>query len=323
MFVGISLALVANALWALAFLVPYVAGALPGADFVFLRYACYAALAGILILIMERQEIRLGHRHVLKAMGLGATGYAFSFLCTFFAVKLAGGVLSALLIGLVPVIFPICSNLREKTMPWTPLLAATGAILLGLVVLQTDHLRNLASVENGKTTALGVACALLAMASWGIFVLNNKASEPTGLSHVQESRLWVAWIGVGSFVGSFATLLPFLLLGQSRLADLPAVVAQDWRPFALAAFMGLFSTWASTWLWHEALRRLSPALATQLAASETLFAVTYALVYERSVPSTGVIGGTVLIVGGVMLTSATPFLIERLRQKRAAPTRSG
>ena len=323
MFVGICLALAANALWALAFLVPYVTGALPGADFVVLRYTCYAALAGILILTLECQQIRLGGRHVLKALALGAIGYAFSFLCTFYAVKLTGGVLAALLIGLVPVIFPIASNLREKTMPWPPLLVAAGAILLGLIVLQLDNLRDLAGVGNGWATVLGVACSLLAMASWGIFVLNNEVSGPTGLSSALEGKLWVAWIGVGSFAGSLIILLPFLLLGQSRLSDLTAVAVQDWRPFALAAFMGLFSTWASTWLWREALRRLSPALATQLAASETLFAVAYALLYERTMPGMGVIGGTVLIVGGVMLTSATPFLVRRLSQKQAIAVRSG
>ncbi len=323
MFFGICLALAANALWALGFLVPYVTGTVPGADFVFLRYSCYGAVAGILILTLAHQKTRLGCRHILKAVGLGAIGYALSFLCTFFAVKLIGGVLAALLIGLVPVIFPIGANFRERTIPWPPLLVAAGAILLGLIVLQADNLRGLADVGNGWTTTLGVVCALLAMASWGVFVLNNEVSGPTGLLPVQEGRLWVAWIGVGSLAGSFVILLPFLLLGQSRLSDLPALAAQDWRPFALAAFMGLFSTWASTWLWREALRRLSPAMATQLAASETLFAVAYALVYERTMPGIGVVGGTVLIVGGVMLTSATPFLVERLRQKRAALIRSG
>ncbi|MBS5905041.1 hypothetical protein [Roseomonas mucosa] len=100
------MALAANALWALAFLAPYVSGALHGADFVFLRFSFYGGLAAVLILQMQREGAELHFRHAMKAMTLGAVGYAFSFLCTYFAVELAGGVLAALLIGLVPVVFP-------------------------------------------------------------------------------------------------------------------------------------------------------------------------------------------------------------------------
>ena len=57
-----------------------------------------------------------------------------------------------------------------------------------------------------------------------------------------------------------------------------------------------------------------------LAASETLFAVAYALFYERTVPSVGVATGAVLIMGGIMLTSAIPFMVGRLRSRRAVPT---
>lgn len=316
--VGLWLALAANALWALAFLAPYVTGALPAVDFVFLRYTFYGALAATLILRLRYSGIGLGRQHVLRAMALGATGYAFSSLCTYFAVKLAGGVLAALLIGLVPVVFPIGANLRRKTVPWPPLLTAGSAILLGLVVLQAANLRGLANPDDIGGAVLGVTAALLGMVSWGFFVLNNKVRGQTGLSPAQEGSLWVAWIGVGGFAGSAMILLPFLLLGQSRLPDLLSLTVQDWRPLALAAFMGLFSTWASTWLWHEALRRLSPALAAQLAATETLFAVAYALAYQRSVPDGGVVTGTALIMGGVMLTSATPYLIERRRSRRMA-----
>nr|WP_275447195.1 EamA family transporter [Roseomonas mucosa] len=167
---------------------------------------------------------------------------------------------------------------------------------------------------------MGTLCGLGAMLSWGFFVLNNKAGNVTGLSPSQENRLWVAWIGVGSFLGSAIILLPFLATGQSQIPDLFAVAQHNWRPIALAAFMGLFSTWAATWLWREGVRHLTPALTAQLAASETLFAVAYALFYERTVPSVGVATGAVLIMGGIMLTSAIPFMVGRLRSRRAVPT---
>ena len=80
--------LAANALWALAFLAPYVSGALHGADFVFLRFSFYGGLAAVLILQMQREGAELHFRHAMKAMTLGAVGYAFSFLCTYFAVEL-------------------------------------------------------------------------------------------------------------------------------------------------------------------------------------------------------------------------------------------
>ncbi len=320
MSLGVCLALAANALWALAFLAPYVSGALHGADFVFLRFSFYGGLAAVLILQMQREGAELHFRHAIKAMTLGAVGYAFSFLCTYFAVELAGGVLAALLIGLVPVVFSIGANLHEKALPWPPLLIAAGAILLGLVVLQADNLRSLAATEGGWRTWLGTLCGLGAMLSWGFFVLNNKAGNVTGLSPSQENRLWVAWIGVGSFLGSAIILLPFLATGQSQIPNLFAVAQHDWRPIALAAFMSLFSTWAATWLWREGVRHLTPALTAQLAASETLFAVAYALFYERTVPSVGVATGAVLIMGGIMLTSAIPFMVGRLRSRRAVPT---
>ena len=69
-------------------LAPYVSGALHGADFVFLRFSFYGGLAAVLILQMQREGAELHFRHAMKAMTLGAVGYAFSFLCTYFAVEL-------------------------------------------------------------------------------------------------------------------------------------------------------------------------------------------------------------------------------------------
>ena len=272
-------------------------------------------MAAVLILRMRRAGAGLTVRHAGRAMTLGAVGYAFSFLCTYFAVQLAGGVLAALLIGLVPVVFPVGANLGRKVLPWPPLLAAVGAILLGLVVLQADNLWHPAAADGGWRTWLGILSGLGAMLSWGFFILNNRAGHVTGLSPSHENRLWVAWIGVGSFLGSAVVLLPFLATGRSQLPHLFAAARHDWRPVALAAFMGLFSTGAATWLWREGVRNLSPALTAQLAASETLFAVAYALVYEGTAPSLGVVAGAALVVGGVMVTSAIPFLVGRSRRK--------
>jgi hypothetical protein len=97
-FKGVCFALAANALWALAFLAPYVSGALHGADFVFLRFSFYGGLAAAVILAMRRNGVGLNSRNAMKAMTLGAVGYAFSFLCTYLAVELSGGVPAALLL---------------------------------------------------------------------------------------------------------------------------------------------------------------------------------------------------------------------------------
>ena len=78
------------------------------------------------------------------------------------------------------------------------------------------------------------------------------------------------------------------------MATLPAVT--------LAAFMGLFSTWAATWLWGHCSARLPAATCAQLGASETVFAVAYALLWETRLPGVFTAMGPALVVGGLTLT---------------------
>ena len=301
MLFGLVAGLAANALWALAFLAPHFTAPLANVDFAFLRFLLSGALSAGFIVSWRGKGVRLPSRIAGRALILGAVGYAFSFLCTASAVSLAGGVIAALVIGLVPVIFSLGANLARKTLPWPPLILSAALVVAGLVLLRLDDAPSVTPVT-GIATSLGLLAAVAAMLSWGCFITFNRDDEPGAERDRHRPLLRVAWIGLGALAGGMLLELGAWLVGASQLplvwhapmATLPAL--------ALAAFMGLFSTWAASWLWGRCSARLPAAACAQLAASETVFAVAYALLWEASLPSALTATGATLVVGGLVLT---------------------
>lgn len=298
---GLVAGLAANALWALAFLAPYLTAPLANVDFAFLRFFLSGTLSTVLIVFLLGKGVQLPSRVAGRALVLGAVGYAFSFLCTASAVRLAGGVIAALVIGLVPVVFSIGANLARKTLPWPPLILSAALVMAGLALLRLDEAPGVIP-NTGLATLLGLLAAIAAMLSWGYFITFNRDDEPGAERDRHRPLLRVAWIGMGALAGGTLLELGAYLIGVSRfplvwqtpMATLPAVT--------LAAFMGLFSTWAATWLWGRCSARLPAAACAQLGASETVFAVAYALLWETRLPGALTMTGTALVVGGLTLT---------------------
>ena len=314
MLFGLVAGLTANALWALAFLAPHLTAPLANVDFVLIRFLFYGALSGGLIVALLRRGVRLPSRIAGRALVLGAVGYAFSFLCTASAVRLAGGVIASLVIGLAPVVFSVGANLARKTLPWPPLILSAVLVVAGLALLCFDDVPGTIS-KTDLTISLGLLAAVAAMLSWGCFITFNRDDEPGAERNPYRSLLRVAWIGMGAFAGSVVLELGACFMGASRLSLVLETPVATLPAIALAAFMGLFSTWAATWLWGRCSARLPAAACAQLAASETVFAVAYALLYETRLPSALTAMGAALVVSGLMLTRAAPTLDTSLRPR--------
>ena len=304
MLLGVVLSLGANALWAIAFLAPYVSKSISGPDFAFIRFSSYGLISLVIIVISRTLGISLKSEDIWQALKLGVVGYSISFTFTYASVNLIGGDITALIIGLMPVVFSLAANFHKKDESQFLTYLSAGMILIGFTVLKLDTLPSLLLMETGWKTWIGIFCSLIAMVSWGYFVTNNRSNLSVRGGFLEEGKLWIAWIGMGSFLGSVIVVLPFIMVGQSQLPKLPHVLAQHWQPIALAMFMGLCSSWTATWLWRVGSQPLSPALTAQLASSETVFALVYVMIYNRSLPSPGLMAGSVIIIGGIMLTAA-------------------
>ena len=301
MLFGLVAGLAANALWALAFLAPHLAAPLANVDFAFLRFLLSGVLSASLIVSLLGKGVRLPSRVAGRALVLGAVGYAFSFFCTASAVNLAGGVIAALVIGLVPVVFSLGANLARKTLPWPPLVLSAALVVAGLVLLSLDETSSV-TPRTGFATSLGLLAAIAAMLSWGYFITFNRDDEPDTAHERYRPLLRVAWIGIGALAGGTLLELGAYLMGLSRLTLVWQTPVVTLPAITMAAFMGLFSTWAASWLWGRCSGRLPSAACAQLAASETVFAVGYGLLWEARFPSALTAIGSALVVGGLMLT---------------------
>ncbi len=319
MVVGWIAGLLANALWAVGFIAPYIPMKFANADFVFMRHAFYGAVAIAVILRLQGGGTRLPRGAVPRAMLLGAIGYALAFFFTFLAVQFTGGVVAALIIGLVPVVFAIGANLKSRALPWTPLLVASGLILGGLLALKIGAADSVRADVTSRQSAIGVLCAIAAMCCWGFFIIGNRQERPDALPTAQAKLLWAAWIGVGGLVGSAVIVAPSLATGHSQLPQVLTLVQEDWRPVGLAAFMGLFSVWGATWLWSFSSGVLSRSVLAQIAASETVFGVVFSLAYEHKVPGLATSAGVALIVAGILVTMAAPFVWRTAPRLLPAP----
>jgi drug/metabolite transporter (DMT)-like permease len=308
MLLGLSSALGAGLLWGLVFVAPVMLPDYPGVMLSFARYLAFGVIALVPAWFDRRQMAKLTRADWWMAAKLSLVGNLLYYAALATAIQLADTPLPAMLIGTLPVVIAVCSNLApghpSEAIAWKRLMPSLLVIFSGLMLVNAGEIAQLSTHLDGRRSlsdyALGCFIALGAVAAWTWYPIMNarhlKAHPHLGSSTWATAQglttLPLALIGFLGY-GAYATL------GGSSY-DFP-LGPQPARFVGLMLTIGLCASWLGTLLWNQASQRLPTSLAGQLIVFETLAALSYAFLWRGTPPGPEVVAGIVLLCCGVAL----------------------
>jgi drug/metabolite transporter (DMT)-like permease len=308
---GTLFAAAAGLMWGLVFVAPAMLPEYPAAWLTVGRYLAFGLIALPLAWLDRTRLAELTRADWLEALKLAAVGNLLYYLCLSAAIQRAGGPLPTMLIGTLPVVIAISSNLRSSAavrardgrLPWARLLPSLLLIGAGIGCVNQAELQHL-QAHGGldlNQHALGALLAVGAVACWTWYPIRN---ADWLRAHADRSpSAWATAQGVAT--------LPLALLGCGGLLLWTWVSADPAPAFegplgprpgvflGLMLAIGLFASWLGTLCWNEASQRLPPALAGQLIVFETLAALAYAFLWRGQAPGGLTLAGVALLMAGV------------------------
>jgi drug/metabolite transporter (DMT)-like permease len=305
MFIGSLFALAAGLMWGLVFIAPLLLPEYPAALLSFARYLAFGLIALPLAWFDRSLLKQLTRADWIEALKLSAIGNLLYYLCLAAAIQRAGGPLPTMIIGTLPVVIAISSNLRDARrdgrLPWRQLapsllLIAAGIAMVNhveLAALRADTQADLGRYATGALLAVG------ALACWTWYPIRN--ADWLRAHPDRNPRSWATAQGIATLPLALAGTLGFWAWNQAT----GQVFAMPFGPtpglfIGLMLAIGLLASWLGTLCWNEASQRLPTTLAGQLIVFETLSALAYAFVLRREMPAAVTLAGIAMLVGGVL-----------------------
>jgi drug/metabolite transporter (DMT)-like permease len=305
MFHGTLFALAAGLMWGLVFVVPLLLPDYPAVLLSVGRYLAFGLIA-LPLAWLDRARLRdLTRADWIEAVKLAAVGNLLYYALLAAAIQRAGGPLPTMIIGTLPVVIAITSNLRnarrDGRMPWPKLAPALLLIAAGIALVNQAEIALPGAGERidlGRH-GLGALLALGAVACWTWYPIRN---ADWLRAHAERSpRSWATAQGVATLPLAGAGLALYLVFGgvTGNAIDLPIGPTPE-RFIGLMLAVGLFASWLGTLCWNEASQRLPTTLAGQLIVFETLAALAYAFVLRGDWPGPAALAGIGLLIAGVL-----------------------
>jgi drug/metabolite transporter (DMT)-like permease len=299
---GVAFALAAGLMWGLVFVAPLLLPQYAPALLSVGRYLAFGLIA-LPLAWFDRARLReLRGRDWLEAAKLSAIGNFLYYLLLAAAIQKAGGALPTMIIGTLPVVIAIVSNLRDAQrdgcLPWLRLAPSLLLIAAGIALVNHAELARLRAQADVDLAgyAAGALLAVGAVICWTWYPIRN---ADWLRAHADRSpRTWATAQGV--------VTLPMALVGAAALwatgivnADQPLGPTPE-RFVLLMLAIGLFASWLGTLCWNEASQRLPTTIAGQLIVFETLAALAYVFALRGAVPPPPTLTGIALLIAGVI-----------------------
>ncbi|MGB6055662.1 MAG: DMT family transporter, partial [Burkholderiaceae bacterium] len=283
MLLGFSCALAAGLLWGLVFVAPLMLADYPGLVLSFGRYIAFGLIALVPAFFDRRRIAALSRADWIMAAKLALVGNLLYYATLASAIQLAGAPLPTMMIGTLPVVIAICSNLApghpSDSVAWRRLAPSLAIIFLGLMLVNASELSALDASRPLSDYALGCASALLALAAWTWYPIMN--ARHMKANPQLRSSTWATAQGLAT--------LPLAVAGFAVYGVYCAASGNDHafplgpRPayfIGLMLTIGLLASWLGTLLWNRASQSLPTTLAGQLIVFETLAALLYAFLWR-------------------------------------------
>jgi drug/metabolite transporter (DMT)-like permease len=307
LFSGTLFALAAGLMWGLVFVTPLLLPDYPAVLLSCARYLAFGLIA-LPLAMFDRAALReLTRADWVEAFKLSLVGNLLYYLFLAAAIQRAGGPLPTMIIGTLPVVIAIVSNLRSSAsvrardgrLPWRRLAPSLLLIGTGIALVNRAEWQHLQAGADPQRFAVGALLTVVAVGCWTWYPIRN---ADWLRAHADRSpRVWATAQGLAT--------LPLAAAGFGLfwVWDAAAGTAFDMpggpTPALFVGLMlavGLLASWLGTLCWNEASQRLPPALAGQLIVFETLSALSYAFILRQQWPEAGTLAGIGLLVAGVI-----------------------
>lgn len=305
LFTGTLFALAAGLTWGLVFVAPLLLPQYPAALLSVGRYLAFGLVALPLAWLGRARLSQLSRADWIEAAKLGLVGNIAYYTFLAAAIQRAGGPLPTMIIGTLPVVIAVTSNLRnarrDGRLPWLRLLPALLLIGAGIGAVNQDELRRLREDPSIDATqyALGAALALGALACWTWYPIRNAdwlRAHPDRSPSAWATAQGLATLPLAAL--GFGVLWAFWA-GMEEPFPMPLGPAPG-RFLGLMFAIGLLASWLGTLCWNEASQRLPTALVGPLIVFETLSALAYAFALRGRWPEPATTAGIALLVAGVI-----------------------
>jgi len=305
LFTGTLFALAAGLMWGLVFVAPLLLPAYPAAMLSCARYLAFGLIALPLAWLDRARIAELTRADWLEALKLSAIGNLLYYLCLAAAIQRAGGPLPTMIIGTLPVVIAVTSNLRDAKrdgrLPWLRLLPSLAMIAAGIGCVNQVEIAELRADANADLAryAGGALLAIGAVACWTWYPIRN---ADWLREHADRSpRSWATAQGLATLPLAALGFTLFWAWSDGSASGFAMPLGPTPALFIGLMFaIGLFASWLGTLCWNEASQRLPTSLAGQLIVFETLAALTYAFMLRGLVPGAVTLGGITLLVAGVL-----------------------
>lgn len=309
MLTGTLFALAAGLMWGLVFVVPLMLPSYPSVLLSMGRYLAFGLVVLPLAWFDRARLARLTRGDWLEALKLSVVGNVVYYLFLASAIQRAGGPVPTMIIGTLPVVIAVSSNLRDHArdgrLRWLSMLPSLLLIALGIGLVNHAEMALLQSAGNFDVArhGLGALLAVGGVVCWTWYPLRN---ADWLRSHPDRSpTTWATAQGL--------TTLPLAVLGAALWWAWEALAVPAERSWAtqplgpqpglflgLMLAMGLLASWLGTLCWNQASQRLPTTLVGQLIVFETLAALAYAFVLRGTLPAPETAAGIVALIAGVM-----------------------
>jgi len=169
MWTGTLYALVAGLMWGMVFVGPLLVPEYPAALQSVGRYLAFGLIA-LPLAWLDRAALRqLSRADWIEALKLAAVGNLLYYLCLASAIQRAGGPLPTMIIGTLPVVLAVSTNLRnarrDGRLPWGRLAPSLLLIAAGIACVNQAELAAL-KAQAGADLSRYATGALLAFGGW-------------------------------------------------------------------------------------------------------------------------------------------------------------
>ena len=179
MWIGTLFALAAGLMWGLVFVAPLMLPDYPAALLSFGRYLAFGLIALPLAALDRARLAQLSRADWIEALKLSCVGNLLYYLCLAAAIQRAGGPLPTMIIGTLPVVIAITSNLRDARrdgrLPWLRLLPSLALIAAGIACVNQVEIAALRADPQADLAryAAGALLAIAAVACWTWYPIRN------------------------------------------------------------------------------------------------------------------------------------------------------